>query len=74
MDAPKSLMIVAGSNGPPSFEAAAEQLGVKPEAIDREFGVVLVDPKAQTYSVLVELSNPDDQRAFSNPKIAPFGC
>lgn len=69
---PKSLMIVTGENGPPSFVAAAKQLGVKPDAIDREFGFVLINSKAQTYSVLVELPYPDDQRAFSNPKIAPF--
>ncbi len=68
----KSLMIVAGKAGPPSFEDAASQLSVKPEAIDREFGIVPVDPVAHTYSVLVELPCPDDPRAYSNPRIAPF--
>ena len=69
---PKSLMIVSGENGPPSFEAAAKQLDVRPEAIDRDFGVVPVDPTRHTYSVLVELPRGDDRRAFSNPKIEPF--
>jgi hypothetical protein len=70
--ASKSLMIVVGENGPPTFEAAAAQLAVRPDAIDREFGIVPVDPKAHTYSVLVELPCTDDRRAFSNPKIAPL--
>jgi hypothetical protein len=70
-EAAKSLMVVTGKNGPPSLETAANQLGVKPEAIDRGFGFVLIDPKKQIYSVLVELPL-DDPRVFSNPKIVPF--
>jgi hypothetical protein len=38
-------MVVSGENGSPSFEAVAKQLGVRPEAIDRDIGVVPVDPK-----------------------------
>jgi hypothetical protein len=54
------------------FEAAAKQFEFRPEAIDRDFGVVPVDLKTHTYSVLVELSCADDPRAFSNPKIEPL--
>jgi hypothetical protein len=66
-------MTVAGENGPPSIEAAARQLAVKPEAIDREFGIVPIDPATGTYSVLVEMADgSEDKRAFSNPRIEPL--
>lgn len=69
----KGLMTVAGDHRPPSIEAAAKQLAVKPEAIDREFGVVPIDPAAEIYSVLVEMAEDGaDERAFSNPRIEPL--
>jgi hypothetical protein len=68
----KALMMVAGQNGPPTIEGAAKQLEVRPEAIDKDFGVVLIDPRARTYSVLVEMQAPFDRKAFSNPKIGPL--
>jgi hypothetical protein len=69
----KALMSVAGQNGPPSIEAAARQLDVNPEAIDRVFGIVPIDPAADLYSVLVEMADGSkDERAFSNPRIEPL--
>jgi hypothetical protein len=59
--------------GPPSFESAAQQLDVAPDAIDREFGIVPIDPAKNTYSVLVEVGDEKpSERSFSNPKIEPF--
>jgi hypothetical protein len=69
----KALMMVAGRNGPPSIEAAAQQLHVAPDAIDRDFGIVPIDPAKNTYSVLVETADETpNERSFSNPKIEPF--
>lgn len=53
---------------------AAGQLDVKPEAIDREFGIVAIDPANDTYCVLVdEGSAPQVARhGNANPKIEPI--
>ena len=40
----KALMTVVSRDGPPTFEVAAEQLGVHVDAVDQNFGVVLIDP------------------------------
>ena len=63
-----------------TVDAAAERLGVPAEAIDPEFGVVLVDPKAGSYAVMVDedhagaaLERTDVQGPFANPRIEPFG-
>lgn len=70
----KALMVVLGEDGPPTIEGVAKQLSVSPSAIDPEFGIVPIDPVAQTYSVLVEMSEgvAKNERSFSNPKIGPF--
>jgi hypothetical protein len=69
----KSLMTVTGEKGAPSFEAAARQLGVRPDALDRDFGIVPIDPAADTYAVLVEAPrDASDEHAFSNPRIEPL--
>jgi hypothetical protein len=59
--------------------AAAERLGVSPERLDAQFGVVAIDPDHNLYTVMVDeavsagaarrkgVSGP-----FSNPQIAPF--
>lgn len=63
-----------------TVEAAATTLGVPADAIDPEFGVVLVDPKAGSYAVMVDerhapaaLARDRVQGPWANPKIEPFG-
>lgn len=71
------LMTVKASDGPPSLAEAAKQLGIAIEAIDPDFGVVLISPDRGLYSVLVDArqlpgTSDDEQGPFSNPPIAPM--
>ena len=76
-----ALMTVTGTEEPPSLEAAAGQLGVTTNDIDKAFGVVLIDPQQGLYCVQVRADTlPADiavrkpyQGPFSDPAIAPFG-
>jgi hypothetical protein len=59
---------------------AAERLGVEPDRIDAEFGVVSIDPEQNLYTVLVDeqvaagaAGRPGVEGPFSNPRIEPFG-
>jgi hypothetical protein len=64
----------------PTLEFAAEQLHVAVDDLDRDFGVVAIDPRRGLYCVEVRADRlpPElaERRAFrgpySNPKIAPF--
>jgi hypothetical protein len=63
-----------------TIEDAARSLDVDPDAIDREFGVVLIDPADGRYAVMVDeraveraLSRDGVEGPFANPKIEPFG-
>ena len=58
----------------------AERLGLAPEEIDAEFGVVPIDPDNHLYTVLVEeqasarvAGQPGVEGPFANPRIEPFG-
>lgn len=76
-----ALMTVHGADGPPSLASAAEELGVAVDDLDREFGVVLIDPRRGLYSVQVDAERIPDQRdsgggyrgPFSSPRIDTFG-
>jgi hypothetical protein len=59
---------------------AAERLGVAPDQIDAEFGVVNIDPEQNLYTVLVDEQaatgagdRPGVEGPFSNPRIEPYG-
>jgi hypothetical protein len=75
------LYTVTASDGPPTIEEAAKQLGLKSEDIDRNFGVVPIDPARRLYSVQAFVQKAPDNSAsgtdhkgpFSNPDIEPFG-
>ena len=63
-----------------TVENAAERLGVEPDRIDPEFGVVSIDPDQNLYTVLVDeqaaaeaTPRPGLEGPFSNPLIEPFG-
>ena len=63
-----------------SVAQAAERLGVEPDRIDADFGVVSIDPDQNLYTVLVDeqaagdaAGRPGVEGPFSNPRIEPFG-
>jgi hypothetical protein len=64
----------------PTIDHAAAALGVPTDAVDPEFGVVLIDPKAGSYAVMVDERHAGDATAradvegpFANPRIETFG-
>ena len=63
-----------------TVEKVAERLGLRPEEIDAEFGVVPIDPENHLYTVLVDeqasarvAAQPGVEGPFANPRIEPFG-
>jgi hypothetical protein len=77
----EGLYTVRGDGGPPTYEEAARQIGVSPDDIDHEFGIVALDPTLGLYSVRASVAAPPKQGPtpegyvgpFSDPKIEPFG-
>lgn len=68
----KALMTVVSRDGPPTFEAAAGQLGVHVDAVDQSFGVVLIDPRQGLYSVQVDAAQLPPEVAAQEPYRGPF--
>lgn len=63
-----------------SVEDVIRKLDLSDGQIDRDFGVVNVDPKRQLYAVMVEAAaaerlsrRPDVAGPYANPTIEPFG-
>ena len=63
-----------------SPEEAAQRLGVPQGEIDKDFGVVNIDPERHLYAVLIEegvaakvSSKEGVAGPYSNPPIEPFG-
>jgi len=77
--APVEMMTVVAPRGAPNVAEVAQQLGVKPEDIDRTFGVVPIDPERGLYAVQVRSgkaqpsASGEYQGPWSNPRIEPFG-
>ena len=75
-----ALRTVEGLTEAPSVETVAKLLGVLPEDIDQEYGILLIDPNRGTYCVQVKDNLPDDQPSdgkrfdgpWSSPKIDTF--
>jgi hypothetical protein len=74
------MMTVELDPGAATVAAAAERLGIAPEQIDDDFGVVSIDPDQNLYTVLVDEraaagagGRPGVEGPFSNPRIEPFG-
>jgi hypothetical protein len=62
-----------------SAAVAARTLGLRPEDLDQDFGVVAIDPNEHLYAVLVGRDAAARAQAagaadgvFSNPKVEPF--
>jgi len=75
---------ITWKQGKPSIEEICERYGFKADEIDKEFGIIEIDPEANLYTILVEYKAAqrvmkeygDDQSIegpFTNPPIAPFG-
>jgi len=74
------VLMTVELRGEASVDAAAAQLGVAPADLDRDFGVIPIDPEHHLYSVMVEerasaaaAERPGTAGPFSNPRIEPFG-
>jgi hypothetical protein len=67
-----ALMTVHSTDGPPTLESAAHQLGMAVEDIDATFGVVLIDPARGLYSVQVNAERVPHHREQDEPHRGPF--
>jgi hypothetical protein len=72
-----ALMTVKGGRTAPSLAEAAKQLGLEEDALDRNFGVVIIDPDRGLFSVRVDASKlsgdfDPEKGPFSDPPIAPM--
>jgi hypothetical protein len=82
MDDAKVMMTVESPAAAPGLARAAEIIGVPLKALDRDFGVVPIDPERGLYAVMVREDavrgrSRSEERPFSgpfsNPKIEAFG-
>jgi hypothetical protein len=76
-----ALMTVTIPGESPGIARAAAALGVAPDAVDKAFGVVSIDPARNLYAVQVRedalqgkaKKTKDFEGPFANPRIEPFG-
>ena len=76
-----TLYSLHGFDHPPTLEQAANRLEVPVAALDRDYGVVLLDPKRGSYAVAVKDpaagpsagTRPGVEGPWANPRIEPFG-
>jgi hypothetical protein len=80
----RSMVQFRYQGGTPSLAEAATALGLEPEALDPEFGVIATDPADNLYVVRVSAEDAErsnvagatgdgSEGVFSDPRIAPFG-
>jgi len=74
------LMTVKLDPAHASIEDVMGKLNLSDGQIDRDFGVVNIDPQRQLYTIMVDAGTaerltgrPDVDGPYANPKIAPFG-
>ena len=78
---PGALYTIKSTEGAPSLKQAAKMLGVEESVLDEHFGVTLIDPRQQLYTVKVKDEHAAKVAAqrgseggeFSNPIISDFG-
>jgi hypothetical protein len=77
----KKLMTLQ-SPTPPSLADVQKEFGLSDDDVDREYGVVEIDPEDHLYSFLVDERKASGLKSvgegkmegpYSNPRIAPFG-
>ena len=75
-------MSIQWPQGQPSFEQIQKLFSLSDDEIDRDFGLIEVDPAEHLYTILVEETSAAKVRSgpgwsvsgpFSNPRIEPFG-
>ena len=74
------MYTVALSGVSPKLSDAAHLLNVPEACLDKQFGIVLIDPKKRLYAVRIvgldrppPSGNPAVQGPFSNPRIGHYG-
>lgn len=73
------MMTITCTGEPPSLQTVAHMLQVPDVALNRDFGVVLIDPKTSKYTVLIDeayveqVDGANIEGPFSNPGIAHYG-
>jgi len=75
----KILYTIEWDDGEPTIKQVSEKYGFSIGSIDQEFGVVMIDPSNNRFSILVDedavLDTSSPNRAegpFSDPRIEPF--
>ena len=77
----KVMMTIRSQEGKPAVEDIVRKYKLSPDEIDRDFGVIEVDERDHTYSILVEASAApkissdakwDTEGPFANPPIEPM--
>ena len=78
----KVMVTIKATDAAPTTEAIQRRHGLADDEIDRDFGVIDVDPDEHLYTILVEervvaklTGDPgwEVRGPYSNPRIAPFG-
>ncbi len=77
---PKQMVSIRSPQGAPTVEEVAEKYNIAPDDIDLDFGVVQVDARDGTYTVLVEShaakrvseNHEEVSGPYANPTIQPF--
>lgn len=73
------MMTITWKGEAPSLASVAQLLQAPTSALSERFGVVLIDPNASKYTVLIDeayanqVHGPDVEGPFSNPGIAHYG-
>jgi hypothetical protein len=77
---PKQMLTLTLPPEEATLSQVRRRLNLSADEIDSEFGVVLIDPKRNLYTILVEeeavhkvSGRPEVKGPFSNPRIEPFG-
>lgn len=65
---------------PPALDDVARRMGLRPDQLDRDFGVVLIDPARHLYAVLADedaaagAAGTEGVRGpYADPRIEPLG-
>jgi hypothetical protein len=78
----KVMMTIQWLQGQPSLEEIQKQFSLSDDEVDREFGLIEVDPDEHIFTFLVEAASAAKVQPgpgwnvsgpYSNPRIEPFG-
>ena len=78
----KVMLTIQWPQGQPSLEGIQQLFSLADDEVDRDFGLIEVDPAEHLFTFLVEEGSPAKVQPgagyrvsgpFSNPRIEPFG-